>query len=256
MARARWPISDSLPAQLLVSKGALDRRWGKLTEVIGRRLNYARQELQVSADYTTERVSAGLIGSACERVMRNRGGASFVAPINVLRDDFCAWLGLQEVWDVGSGQRPYAFKQLGVTVHFGYKGDPIKPQVFRSEWVGVRDWDGTGINFQSPGAGHPHWQIDIMETMRIATGPVAFDHGSEHVEDFSDEAPSVDALVRLVTIESVHFASGAHWWALPPADGLPLHVNAPGDDADLTRWLESSLSYIKQELERCRLRSS
>jgi len=256
MVRARSPISDRLPAQLLVSKGALDRRWENLTEVIGRRLSYSRQQLQVSADYTTERVSAGLIGSACERVTRNRGGASFVAPISVLRDDFCAWLGLQEVWDVGGGQRPYAFKQLGLTVHFGSNGDPIKPQVFRSEWVGVRDWDGTGINFQSPGAGHPHWQIDVMESMRIATRPVAFHPASDQVEEFRDEATSVDTLVRSITIESMHFASAALWWTLPLADGLPLHVNAPADDADLTRWLESSLAYIKQELERCRVRPS
>jgi len=254
MAPARLQISDHLPAQLLVSKGTLDHRWGKLTEVIGRRLNYPREQLRVSADYTTEVVWAGLIGSTCERVTRNRGGASFVAPISVLRDDFLAWLGLQEVWDVGSGQRPYAFKQLGLTVHFGYIGDPVKPQVFRSEWVGVSDWEGSGINFQSPGAGHPHWQIDILETMRVAADPAAFARDSEYVRDFGADFPSVDSLVRSVTIERMHFASAAHWWALPRADGRSLHVNAPGDDADLTRWLESSLAYIKQELQRCRVR--
>lgn len=256
MARPRSRISEELPNKLELTKGALDRRWTVLTETVCRLLGYDADALKIIPDYTSELVWAGLRGSACERIQRNKGGSTFVAPIHQLRkrDDFLAWLGIQEVWDSGKGPRPYSFRQLSLTVHFGFKGDAIKPQIFRSEWAGVRDWSGQGINFQAPGAGHPHWQFDVLETLRLSEAPAVFDEDvMDNVEKFGEEPPDLDMIVRSAQIENMHFASGASWWIQEADNGKPHHMNAPADEISLTRWLSANLLYIQQELNRCRI---
>ena len=81
----------------------------------------------------------------------------------------------QEVWDNESGRVPFAFRQAGLTVHVGEVGDPVKPQLLRLEWPGLRDWDRSGVGFQSSGAGHPHWQVDLFESLHASRAPPTFD---------------------------------------------------------------------------------
>jgi hypothetical protein len=95
----------------------------------------------------------------------------------------------------------------------------LKPQIFRSEWPGIRDWSGTGPGFQSPGAGHPHWQFDVQTALRAQQNEAAItsttNFDEETIEDFELEAarePDVLELVRAATIERMHFASAAPWW--------------------------------------------
>jgi hypothetical protein len=110
-----------------------------MTAQLGAILGLKPQQLRVDVETQADRIWAGLQGSACERVVRNRGGAASVVPLCSLPKNLVAWLGLQEVWDVATGQKPFIFRQIGVTIHFGYVGDLVKPQAFRLEWPGVRD---------------------------------------------------------------------------------------------------------------------
>jgi hypothetical protein len=247
---------------LQASRASLDRRWNFLSRSIGEALGLGRQDVQVGPEYQDEGVWAGFVGQACERVSRERGGFSFVAPIAELPRGLKAWLGLQEIWEVsGRDIRQYAFRHLGLTVHFGFASDPLKPQVFRSEWSGIRDWTGAGPGFQSPGAGHPHWQFDLRAALRVSSDEIRdlefHDFGDETVEDFAAEAsdPNVLVLLQSATIERMHFASAAPWWLRKPPDSHPLHMNAPADQESLSRWLLACIAYLKQELARCEIRS-
>jgi hypothetical protein len=210
----------------------------------------------IDADYQASGVWTGLRGSDVERVDRNRGSAS-VVPLAQLPDNLSAWLGYQEVWDLESGPSPYVFRQASLTVHVGEVGDPVKPQLLRLEWPGLRDWDRSGIGFQSPGAGHPHWQLDLLESLAALRERVDFEpNGEDDLEDFdalADTPALSDRLVRL-TIERMHLASAAPWWTSQPGPYGAHHLNAPATQDELTRWFAKSVAYVGQELSRCALR--
>lgn len=163
----------------------------------------------------------------------------------------------QEVWDNESGRVPFAFRQAGLTVHVGEVGDPVKPQLLRLEWPGLRDWDRSGVGFQSSGAGHPHWQVDLFESLRASRAPPTFDpEQAELIEEF-DASPVMQSLLdRIVnlTFERMHLASAAPWWADRPAEFALHHLNALSDDEAVSRWLGAALAYVRQELSRCVIR--
>lgn len=253
MAHQPSQISEAPLVELRATKGGLERRWLSLSSELGPILGYNLQQFRIDAEAQAERVWVGLQGSACERVNRNRGGAALVVPLLALQKDLFAWLGLQEVWDIESGPKPFVFRQLSLTVHFGYVGDPVKPQALRLEWPGVRDWNGAGLSFQTVGAGHPHWQIDILQSLAELKNESFAADLIETVEEFGVEqsSPDLNALLRSISIESMHLASAARWWLPSTSVGRGQHMNMPPDLTGLTRWLSQSVRYVQQELARC-----
>jgi hypothetical protein len=245
--------SSNPPPELRATKGMLDQRWIELKALIAAALELDPQQLRVDADYQSDRVGAGLQGTACERVTRDRGGSSWVAPLCEMPSNLFAWLSWQEAWELTTGQRPYRFKNMGLTVYLGKRYEAIKPQFLRLEWPGITRWEGPEVSFQSPGAGHPHWQIDLMRSL-AQDHPADFQPDPvETVEDFEValQEPSVDDLVRRLSVERMHLASAAPWW-LPTVPGdVGRHMNAPSDLPALSRWLNHSLIYLRQELARC-----
>jgi hypothetical protein len=216
-------------------------------------LERSPREIGVDADYQAGGVWTGIYGSATERIDRNRGTAT-VAPLLPLPDALHAWLGYQEVWDLETGRAPYLFRQASLTVHLGEVGDPIKPQLLRLEWPGLRDWDRSGIGFQSTGAGHPHWQIDMFESLYAQTGLAVFEPElGQEVETFDAEVvtPTLSDRIHALTFERLHLASAAPWWLSIPAEFGAHHLNAPSDQEDVSRWLAAAIRYLKQELSRC-----
>lgn len=216
-----------------------------------------RRAVAIDPEYSGAAVWTGLRGSDVERIERNKGEAS-VTRFVALPQDLFAWLGYQEVWDMEGGRNPYVFRQAGLTVHIGEIGDPQKPQLMRLEWPGLRDWHRTGIGFQSPGAGHPHWQIDLFESVYRQSKSLLFDpEFSEEIESFDEviAVPSLTERITNLTFETMHLASAAPWWSERSAEFGHHHLNAPPPNlADLSRWLGSAVAYIRQELSRCRLR--
>lgn len=226
-----------------------------LTTALGSVLQLTREELRIEPLYQAEGVWAGLVGRACERVTPNRGGPTLVAPLHRLPRGLMAWIGFREMWEASADPRLFTFRQIGLSVHFGHPGDPVKPQAFRSEWPGVKDWTGAGLGFQAPGAGHPHWQVDVLETLWREPDEVDFDvDPADGIESFSSEPVGSETLLRSVTLERIHFASAASWWAPLPPTARPHQINAPEDEAGLTRWLVACIGYVKQELARIELR--
>ena len=242
--------------RIRAARAELDRRWNMLGELICRKLNYQRRSVIVEAEYQAAAVWAGLYGEGAERITRNRG-ATNVVPFAVLPKGLTAWLGYQEVWDQESGRKPFVFRQAGITIHVGEVGDPVKPQLLRLEWPGLRDWDRSGVGFQSPGAGHPHWHIDIFESLQPLRQQAKFDpEFLESVEDFGSipEAPSPIERISGLTFERMHLASVAPWWSDGPAEFTHHHLNAPSNEAAISRWLGCAVDYVRQELSRCVVR--
>lgn len=237
--------------RLRASRVQLDRRWTHLSNLLCSELGVDRRTVTVDADYQAEGVWAGLQGRGVERIARNRGSAS-VAPLATLADGLLAWLGFQEVWDSES-TRAFIFRHVGLTVHIGELGDPIKPQLLRLEWPGLRDWDCSGVGFAASGAGHPHWQIDLFESLQDDEQPALTFLSGETVESFGDieETPSILMRVRRVPFEEMHLASAAPWWSRRNAEFGAPHLNAPESLEDLSRWIGAAVNYMRQELARC-----
>lgn len=239
--------------RLRATKAQLDQRWGRVGDIFSAGLGRRSREIGIDADYQAAGVWTGLRGAGVERIDRNRGTAS-VVPLVPLVADLSAWLGYQEVWDLEGGRTPFAFRQSSLTVHVGEVGDLLKPQLLRLEWPGLRDWDRSGVGFQSSGAGHPHWQIDLFESLHERRDQQTFDPDfGEEVESFDGEVgtPTLSDRIRELTFEKMHLASAAPWWLSRPAEFGLHHFNAPAEQGDLSRWLTAAIAYIKQELSRC-----
>jgi hypothetical protein len=256
MARTSSPRYSG-PTEVRISSAALEQRWSSLTEGLRTRCQLSRGDLLVRADAVGDEVTAGLVGHACEYVTRNRGRPTFAVPFTKLgRDDLKSWLGFNEKWELTS-RNSYCFHHVSLTVYFGYEGNSIKPQIFRSEWPGIRRWTDEKIGFQSPGAGHPHWQFDAVQSTldvvtEVRTKSLARLQGEEVTVDFSPQSPGADTIwaARCVSLENMHFASAAPWWQNPTHILTP-HMNAPSDADAILRWILACVSYMRQELERC-----
>jgi len=242
--------------RLRATKAQLDNRWRTLGGLISTGLGNGARAISVDAEYLAVGVWTGLRGADVERIDRNRGVAS-VAPFAPLPGNLAAWLGYQEVWDLGSGRVPFAFRQASLTIHVGEVGDPVKPQLLRLEWPGLSDWDRSGVGFQSFGAGHPHWQVDLFESLRVSRDRSAFnpEHASE-VESFDEvlETPTLSERIASLTFERMHLASVAPWWSIAPPEFELHHLHAPVDQAAVSRWVAGAIAYIRQELSRCVVR--
>lgn len=250
-------ISSQPGAHVTATRGGLDRRWQTLTRLIGEELGLSRRSIQVQGDYVSTGVWAGLVGSSCERIQRDRGGPAFVAPLTTLQEGLLAWLGIYETWD--SAGRRYKFRHLSLAIHFGFEGDPVKPQVFRSEWAGFQAAGDLSSEFETGDVANPHWQIDLGYLVRSYFRQSESDNRREFLEDkvenFDDSVKnrSVTELILSATLERLHFASVAPWWRQRDQDHKPVYVNVPGDEQSLSRWMVGCIAYLKEELDRCEI---
>jgi hypothetical protein len=256
MARRSSPRSDAI-GELTISAAVLERHWAELEDQLRSEMQLSPSDLVLVQEHVANRVTAGFAGNVCEYVDRNLGGRSPVAPLaKIGGGSLHSWLGFHEVWEEKS-HRNFAFHHVSLTVHLGYEGYEPKPQIFRSEWPGVRNWSSSGIGFQSPGAGHPHWQFDAVRSLGDAEEmqkekSLAKLRDGIVVEHFG-AALETDVLgdIRQIGLERIHFASAAPWWVAPADQVHGLHMNAPSDSDALVRWAVQCVAYMRQELARC-----
>src|SRR5260370_15267666 len=132
MALQASQIANVMPADLCVTKGVLDQRWLALNRLFANtlRLGAHDRRLRVDVEYQAEGAWAGLMGAACERVTRNHGGATWVAPLCTMPSELLAWLSWHEEWRVTTGPQPYPLPRLGLPVYLRRPGGDLHPPIF------------------------------------------------------------------------------------------------------------------------------
>ena len=247
-----------MPARLIITKSELERHFSSVEGLLTSHASFsARPQLEIA--WQLDPIVAGVVGSGCERVRRNRGPDTFVYPSWSLAGDEIAWLGYREEWSLerASSHGPrYSFRSMSATVHFGRLGMVLKPQIFRMEWSGFTSWFGGPDAFQADGAGHPHWQFGAIES--LAPSDLASevqellelfreDPAQDVAREFdSAEAASVSS-PSSTNLSRLHFASAAAWWKNGP-EGSQAH--SPNSILELSNWLEKALDYVGKELAR------
>jgi len=247
------------PEPFHVPVTALDDHFRLVGDIL-RRFLEPGVESNLGVDATGDRVVAGLDGIGLETTMRNRGRhRARVAPLLQLPDGLWAWLGYQEEWSrsPGRGVSRVFFRSSSIGIHFGFRYMDPKPQIFRAEWAGY-DLHGGKYRFQGGRAGHPHWQFDAAESL---VSDETFDRAGELAallrEEAAEQAPAeftpqglglgqsdVHGIVMSRKIAAMHFASAARWWS------DPAHAHAPSGVQQIRTWIERTLEYVVQELDR------
>jgi hypothetical protein len=246
-------------AELILSRSKLERHFQQIEAIIS---NHSGATPVLDISWHLNPVVAGLVGSGCEKIERNRGARSFVAPAWKLDNDLLAWIGYREEWTceppAGATQR-FSFRAISITVHFGYLGDLRKPQMFRAEWSGFAKWAGEAYSFQAANAGHPHWQFDAIDSLSLENElgtadqylvSIRANDEDPAAKEFASSGPTKllnGELKSAQKLSRVHFASATTWCQ---ANETMTHTHAPATPNDLANWVDRSLAYIGEELER------
>ena len=240
------------PPEPNLSADAFASRCKTLAVRFGNAVGLARGEVAFAPEIRNTEATMALTGRVSETVARNRGKPHQVVPIASISAETCVWAGYREAWQRQTSQQNFRFVEAGFTLHVGPVGELIKPQILRKEWVGRRSRAFVDL------AGHPHWQLDVLESARAEAAEPPLRCGglteSPEVKEFSSSmpAPTGRALLMGLTVEDMHLASSVMWWNLPG----PNVAHTPASVAELDRWLLSSVAYLRQEAGRCRLVAS
>ncbi len=221
---------------------------GKFGGVIG----LLAGDLAFAHEFSNTAAIMTLAGRASEMITRNLGKGHRVVPLWPIGDDVLLWTGYRETWQRQGAEQKFRFVEGGFTLHIGRQGEVTKPQILRSEWVGRRSRAFVDL------AGHPHWQLDVLDSARstIATAPARFGDPDEPPPAIEFESvktsTGVSDMLMGLTVESMHLASAALWWRLP-GDKVA-HVPETVDELD--RWILGCIAYLRQEAGRCKIVSS
>ena len=246
---------------LVVSERRLAQHFGALEAILNEVVS-AGVTARVDADWSVTPLSAGLVGTGCEIVSRNRGTDAYVAPLVGYREDMWAWLGFYQEWasEPTAGKvRRYSYRSTGLTIHFGFRNMRHKPQIFRAEWAGWAKWNGQSYNQQAGNAGHPHWQFDGVESLkrrdseklaRTYSEMLTAEEKTVELQAFSPqgmEMSDINEIVGAKDFSRLHFASVAAWWRKTPED---IHTHFPSSESDVEAWVKKTIDYTVEELDR------
>lgn len=253
MSRNRRAVSGSgNPAPLIKTKGQLQARSNHLSSALSQCLGAPSTSLQAFVEFAPEVAVAELQGEATEQIRgRNWGGQTQVARLCDLGSIGPAWVGLRERWvsvPAKGGRPSFAFESASITIYAGEIGTAEKAQLMRAEWAGYTNRGGTEC-FQAGGAGHPHWQIDVLETLRNIEEDAARFGETPALRDFGAQPREATYKSQLLVapFERFHFASAAHWWR-SEQEGQSRQQHAPNDDDDLSRWIIATIEYVRDQL--------
>jgi hypothetical protein len=196
---------------------------------------------------------------------REQGRATVVPIIRASDNAVRYWVGYLEEWEEIRSRKPYRFRAANLTFFLEPASDANLVQIFRAEWPGIREWNRGEIGWQSPGAGHPHWQFDALRHYmsreqrrhRLEAALSLLEQPPDKVEEFGEPNP-LRLAADLISEEevdlswtAVHFAAGARWpkerWY---GDGSrpEAHTWAPSELNNIRSWVISSVLYIREEL--------
>lgn len=230
-----------------LSSAAFIQRCKSLAVRFGEAVGQAIGDIAFAPEISNTTAVMMLGGRASETIARNRGNPHRVVPLCSVTDEVFAWAGYRESWQKQGAEQSFRFVEGGFTLHIGRQGELAKPQILRSEWVSPRN--GAFVNQ----AGHPHWQLDVLESarMRSPEPSARFDDLTipRSAIEFEGDSPPITSedLLFGLTIERMHLASAALWWRQP---SIPI-AHPPETVAELDRWILGCVAYLRQEVGRC-----
>jgi hypothetical protein len=235
------------PTEPVLSAGEFERRCKTLAKQFSKLVGAADGSIIFAPVIYDAIAEMSFAGTRSEVIKRNRGSRHCVIQLCAITRDIYAWAGYLERWEKAAREQKFRFVSCGFTLHVGREGELAKPQILRSEWVGRRS--GTFVE----DAGHPHWQLDVLESARLGDEdpPVRFnDRDDSVVREFEEERINVaENLLFGLTVERMHLASAAFWWRGSPTD----IAHVPASVADLDRWILGCAAYLRQEVRRCEI---
>ena len=191
-----------------------------------------------------------------EYAERSRGPRTPVARTLPLGNGLWAWISYREEWDSARRQagrvKRFSFRSAGLTIHFGYRYNPFKPQMFRAEWTteGASEQSGDHL-------ANPHWHFDALESLKRdetvqraaeIRANLRMEEGEYLPRSFSPHMAQNDVydVVSVQKLSKLHFASAACWWK---SDSAP-HFQGPAKARDIQAWVKGTLEHLAGELRR------
>lgn len=246
-----------MASELIVTKTNLEAHLSAVIKTINSSIAETEQ-VELVVDWGVDPITAGLDGVCCETVDRMRGRTTKAARLADLKHGLWAWLGYREEWDsappAGSTAR-FSFRTCSLTIFVGYANTVPKPQVFRLEWAGYVK-HGQGYGFQGGSAAHPHWQVDLTESLAADTADQARElaavlreearvHGPQDFSPSQVTEKDIKDVISARRFSRMHLANGANWWVNSPS-----HQKSPDSLMQITNWLRHALQYTVLELAR------
>jgi hypothetical protein len=254
----------------------INKHWGLLQDRLGKilpKVGKYRIEDSVGSGINGDLMCRDVNGSYVnEKVLRERGGDVPVVPLLVTQNRTIRyWISIHQSWSEPEDRRreTFLYHTTGMTVFFGKEGAKEKIQLFRAEWPGLRKRHDGLVEFEAPGAGHPHWQFDAyqqhlrerrdeeqrraeLEDFLKQEHPEAENFSDTVIENLSSEEEA-ERIAHTKRLTKIHFASSTRW-AETPWDGtvssLHSHAQAPASLNEIINWVTSTISYVQQEASR------
>ncbi|WP_414471945.1 hypothetical protein [Microvirga sp. M2] len=235
-----------MPDPFSATEGELAPHWNTLTAELVPQLDIRASKVSLKAAPVGDKLIASFIGEAARRAGRLRGDPMPVVPFRSISSNWEVWLGYREVWTLkGGNPKRFNFASSDLTIFFAIAGSEAFQQILRAEWMGPEK-SLEGWSFKPSNAAHPHWQIDIAETLKLDADLEAARELLREVEprEFGAPEPAPVPDPPWYQIGRMHLASAMRPWA----DGLIAH--GPADLAAVRMWVVNTVNLLQIELER------
>jgi hypothetical protein len=234
-----------MPEPFRATRGELAPHWASLGQEIAGVLGGPSLKV-VSAPFGAQ-LLATFVGDSVRRAGRLRGENLPVVPCLTLSQDWEAWLGYREVWSPGAGTpNRFCFSSSDLSVYVTPAQAESFQQFLRAEWSGSTKGEDEEWQFRPTDAGHPHWHIDIGETLRADSDLEAARALLLESEprEFGDANAAVAQNPPWYQLGRMHFASGMRPWL----DETIAHE--PASLIALRRWVLATIQLLRLELPR------
>jgi hypothetical protein len=240
-----------------ISRHELDGHLQKLRRILRRHFELRRGEANHDAVFSlVENIvpsSEGPIasyvlnkGASTENALNDRG-ENDVCAVFFERADKRILCSFFEKWNVINPKKPqYRFDKAGITFFLAFESGPqtLRKQIFRLDWD---NWERDDTS----GAAHPHWNFDQWLTASEQRDHAAtelrerFDPVPTEPQHFEAAARPVSDRPSLAWFTRLHFPMIA---TCDPKRPQP-HRSIPDSLEQLEGWLDSILSYLKNEID-------
>jgi hypothetical protein len=226
--------------------GQLSPHWNQLINELAIQINDAKTGVKLTATTGVgNEIIATFRGAVVRRAGRNQGEPVPAIRFRTIRD-WETWLGYREVWVLSSSSsRRFTFSSSDLTVFFTKVGNEAFQQILRAEWSGPAK-NELGWLFRPNDAAHPHWQIDIAETLRADAD---FEAARDLLRDaapkeFDETEPSFPRDPPWYQLGRMHLASAMRPW-------IDLDIaHGPMDLRAVRAWVVNTVTLLNIELDR------